>query len=94
MDRDAGHTARQWVRARADERDIEADARDRLSDSRDMAANLAMFLEGGQDRGNARMARRLASQDRTESKRDRMAAASDRSALSGHHDSYPNINDD
>jgi hypothetical protein len=79
--RSEARAARTRINADADERDVRADARDEVSNDRDMSDTLDSFVRGADD-GVAREARRLASRDRSQSKEDRRAAASDRSELS------------
>jgi len=86
--RAGARATRRRINAEADERDLRADARDEVSNERDMSETLQSFVRG-EDDGPARQARRRASRDRSGSKQDRSAAASDRSALSADGDDDP-----
>ncbi len=75
----------------AKERDIEADARDRVSVERDHAADLKAFTspDGSNAYGVDLPARRHAAMDRRDAKGDRASAADDRVALTGVADDLP-----
>ena len=68
----------------AKQRDIEAEARDRVSSERDHAADLEAFLTPVANNGYCAdlPARRHAPQDRHDAKGDRTSAADDRAVLS------------
>ena len=68
------------ILAAADRRDEQAEARDSVSNKRDMAANLDAWLNDTDDE-EAGEARRLAWDDRKNSRRDRTASADDRDHL-------------
>jgi hypothetical protein len=67
----------------AQERDVDAEARDQISVERDHAADLLAFtsLDGSNGYGADLPARRHAAMDRRDAKGDRASAADDRAAL-------------
>ena len=82
------------ILADAAERDDQADARDSVATKRDTAAGLRSFLnDSPEDFDPALKARRSAAMDRSESKTDRAAAASDRSELTDGDPTPPSATD-
>lgn len=68
------------IKTAADMRDEQAEARDRVSNKRDMARNLDAWTRMTYD-GEGYEARELACGDRAQSRRDRIASADDRDHL-------------
>ena len=83
VDRVAHLEAAQKVCDAAKERDVEADARDRIAVARDHAADVEAFTspDGNSGYGADLPAWRHAALDRSEAKGDRTSAADDRAAL-------------
>lgn len=69
------------IRADADERDKQADGRDWEAGKRDMAANAKSWISQDDEDGKALADRKAASQDRNDSKGDRISSAVDRGLL-------------
>jgi hypothetical protein len=81
--------------ADAAERDDQADARDSVATTRDVAAGLQSFIHDSPEEFDpALKARRSAAVDRSESKNDRAAAASDRFELTDGDPAPPNAAED
>jgi hypothetical protein len=80
--RDARRQRHRDIVGKAEERDVQADARDSIAERRDRDASLAGFLnENDNNFGNDLRTRRSAALDRSRSKGDRSLAAFDRSEM-------------